>query len=132
MAYCNEIERQTPQTAASDEPTQVPHSMRQQAACCTCRQNTRRLCKSSNRTRLDKKQVASQMNERNEMWQRSCVDWIPFIATPKGKKEERKKQEVTSEMAYLKGQNECECVLRVECRKYRKKRKHERSWECNL
>ena len=36
------------------------------------------------------------------------------------RKEERKKQEVTSVMAYLKVQNERECVLYVECWKYRK------------
>ena len=35
------------------------------------------------------------------------------------KKEERK-QEVMSKMAYLKVQNECECILCVECREYRK------------
>ena len=29
-------------------------------------------------------------NEGNEMWQQSCVDWIPFIATPKGKKKKER------------------------------------------
>ena len=38
-----------------------------------------------------------------------------------GRKEGRKKQEVMCEMAYLKVQNEHECVLRLECQKYRKK-----------
>ena len=37
---------------------------------------------------LMKKQMVSGMNKRNEMWQRSCVDWIPFITTPKGRKKE--------------------------------------------
>ena len=59
---------------------------RDNVACCICRQNSQRLRESSNRTRLDKKQVVSRMNERNEIWQRSCVDWIPFIATPKRSK----------------------------------------------
>ena len=33
----------------------------------------------------------------------------------------RKKQEVTCKMAYLKVQNECKCVLRMEYRMYRKR-----------
>ena len=37
---------------------------------------------------LYKKQVVSQMNERNEIWQWSCVDWNPFIATPEGRRKE--------------------------------------------
>ena len=37
-----------------------------------------------------------------------------------------------SEMAYLKVQNERECVLRMECQEFRKKWKHERHWGCNL
>ena len=126
--WCSEIERQNLQTAASDELTGVCHSKRQQV-CCISRQNSRCLCESSSRPWLDKKQVVSQTNERNEMWQWSCVNWIPFIATSK----ERKKQEVMSKMAYLKVQNECKCVLRVECWNYRKKTpKHECPWGCNL
>ena len=39
------------------------------------------------------------------------------------RRKERKKQEVTSEMADIKVQNERERVSRVECRRY-KKRKH--------
>ena len=69
-----------------------------------------------------KKQVVSWTNKRNVIRQQGCMDWIPFIATPKGKKEERKKQEVTGRMAYLKIQNERECVLRVEYQKCRKNR----------
>ena len=34
-----------------------------------------------------------------------------------------------SEMAYLKVQNEHECVLRVECWKYRKNWKYECPWD---
>ena len=116
MEECSEIEKQNPQTAASNELTGVRRSKRQQVVCCKCRQNSRHLRESSNCPWLDKKQVVSWTNEGNEMWQRSCVEWIPFITTLK----ERKKQEVMSKMAYLKVPNERECVLRVECRKYRK------------
>ena len=89
---CSEIERQNLQTAASDEITRVRHSKRQWVVCCICRQNSQRLHESSNRLRLDKKQVVSWINERNETRQRSCVKWIPFIATPKGRKEGRKEE----------------------------------------
>ena len=57
--------------------------------------------------------------------------WIEFLSY-QHQKEERKKQDVMSEMAYLKVQNEHECILCVEYQKYRKKRKHEHPWECNL
>ena len=98
---CNETERQNPQTAASDEWTGVHHSKTQQVVCCICRRNSRCLHESSNHPWLDKKQVVCQTNERNEMWQWSCVNWIPFIATPK----ERKKQEVARKMVNLKVRN---------------------------
>ena len=39
----NEIERQNPQTAASDEPTDVRRSKRQRDVCCIYRRNSRRL-----------------------------------------------------------------------------------------
>ena len=45
---------------------------------------------------------------------------------------ERKKQEVTSKMAYFEVQKWPECILRVEYQKYRKKWKREYLWECNL
>ena len=45
---------------------------------------------------------------------------------------EKKKQEVTSKMVYLEVQKWRECILHVEYRKYRKKRKHECRWECNF
>ena len=94
--HCSEIERQNRQTAASDEPTRVCYSKRQWVACCICRQNCQCSHESSNHPLLDKKQVVSWTNERNEMWQRSCENWIPSIATPK------EKLEMTSKMAYLK------------------------------
>ena len=78
----SEIERQNPQTTASDEPTRVRRSKRR-VACCICRWNSQHLHESSNHPRLDKKQVVSWMNERNKMWQWSCVNWIPFRATMK-------------------------------------------------
>ena len=43
------------------------------------------------------------------------------IKIKKERKKERKKK-VTREMAYLEVQNERECALRRECRKYRKKK----------
>ena len=61
----SEIERQNPQTTASDEPSGVHHSKRQRVACCICRQNNRRLRESSNHPRLDKKQVVSRTKKRN-------------------------------------------------------------------
>ena len=75
-----------------------------------------------------KKKTSGEPSEReNEMWQRSCVNWIPFIATLK----ERKKQEVTSKMPNLKVLKWCKCVLRIEYQKYRTM-ESERCWECNL
>ena len=53
---------------------------------CISRQNSWRLRESSNHPRLSKKQVVRQMKERNEMWQWSFMDWIPFLATPKERK----------------------------------------------
>ena len=85
--------------------------------CCICRQNSQCLHESSNCHWLDKKQVVGWTNKRNEMWQWSYVNWIPFIATPK----ERKKQEMMSKMAYLKFRNESKSDLHVEYQKYRKK-----------
>ena len=52
---CSEIERQNPQTAASDELTGVHRSKRQWVVCCICRQNSRCLHESSNCPWLDKK-----------------------------------------------------------------------------
>ena len=114
MVSCNEIKRHNLQTAASDELTWV-----------VIQRHSEQLMFVNLATipRLDKKQVVSQVNERNEMWQRSCVELIPFIAAPK---EEWKKQEVTREMAYFKVQNKRKCVLRIECQKYRKKME---AWE---
>ena len=88
---CIEIERQNPQTAASDELTWI-HLSKKRVACCICMQNSRCFRESSNCTWLDKKQVVSQTNERNEMWQQTCVEWIPFIVTSKGRKKERSKK----------------------------------------
>ena len=87
---CNEIEKQNPQTAASDEPTEVLRSKRQRVV--LLYMQAERPTFTWNRPRLDKKHVVSRTNERNEMWQRSCVNWIPFIATPKGRKEGRRKK----------------------------------------
>ena len=100
--WCSEIERQNSQTTVSDESTGIRHSKRQQVACCICKQNNWHLYEFSNRPRLDKKQVVKLVNEKNEMGQWSCVNWILFIA--------RKKQEVISKMAYLKVRKWCECV----------------------
>ena len=85
---CSEIERQNLQTSLSDELIGVHRWKRQWVVCCICKQNSQHLCDSSNRPCLDKKQVLSQTNERNEMWQRSYVQWIPLIVTPKGRKKE--------------------------------------------
>ena len=54
--------------------------------------------------------------------------WTEFLSY-QHQKEERKKQEVTSEMAYLEVQNECECVV---CGSIEKEQKYERLRECNL
>ena len=83
QGWGSEIERQNPQTVDSDELSGVCCSKRQRVICCICRRN-------SWHSWLDKKQVVSWTNKRNKMWQRSCVDWIPFIATSKGRKEGRK------------------------------------------
>ena len=133
---CSEVERQNLQKSASDEPTRICRSKRR-VVYCICRQNSWHLRESSNRSQLDKKQVVSRTNEWNEMWQRICVDWIPFIATPKrrkegrkeGRKKERKKQEVMSEMVFLKVRMYLACeVSGVQ----KKQRKHECPWEWNL
>ena len=62
--------------------SRVRHSKGQWVMCCICRQNSQRLCVFSNHPWMDKKQAVSRVNKRNEMWQWSCVNWIPFIATP--------------------------------------------------
>ena len=126
---CSEIERQNLQTAASKELIGIHHSKRW-VACCICRQNSRCLHESSNCPQLDKKQVVSRMNERNEMWQWSCVEWIPFIATPKEREKEARRDK--RNCLPQSSKRECECVLYVEFRKYRKKQKHEHPWGCNL
>ena len=82
LLRCSEIESQNPQTAVSDESTEVCHSKRQGIRYYICMQNSQCLREFSNRSRLDKKKQP--VNERNEMWQRSCVNWIPFIATRNG------------------------------------------------
>ena len=64
-------------------------SKKQWVACCICRQNSWHLNESSNCPRLDEKQVVCWTNKRNEMWQWSCVNWIPLIATPKERSDER-------------------------------------------
>ena len=94
-----EIERQNLQTATSNEPTRVHHSKRHGVACCICRRNSQCLRKSSNRPQPDKKQVVSQTNKRK------LCELNSFHSNTK------RKQEVTSKMAYLKVQNERECVL---------------------
>ena len=92
--------------------SQLGFVVQRRVVCCICRQNSRCLCESSNHLLLDKKQMVSQPNERNEMWQRSCVNWIPFIATPKERSKKWWAKWPTS--------NDYECVLRVEYQKHRK------------
>ena len=69
-----------------------------------------RLREFSNRTRLDKNKTGGEPSER-EM---KCDNEATNSNT------ERKKQEVTSKMAYLEVKKWRECILRVEYWKYRK------------
>ena len=104
-----------PQTATSDEPTEVHRSKRQWLTCCISRRDTRHLREFSNRLRLDKK-TGGEPCER-EKWNvtTKLCELNSFHSNT-----ERKKQEMTSKMAYLKVQKWHECVLHVEYRKYRK------------
>ena len=131
---CSEIERQNPQTAASDELTGARCFKKQWVVCCICRQNIRCLRESSNHPQLDKKQVVSQINERNEMWQHSCVEWFPFIATPKGRKEGRKKErnEWQAKLPTSKFKTSVNVSYVWSVGSIEKKQKHERLWECNF
>ena len=61
---CNEIERQNALTVASNELTGV-HPLKRRVVCCISRQNSRRLCESSNRPRLDKK-TGGEKDEREK------------------------------------------------------------------
>ena len=83
LGKCSEIERQNQQTVVSGKPTGVCCSKRQWVTCYIYRQNSQRLRKFSNNPLLDKKQVVNWVNKRNEMWQKSCVNWIPLIRSPK-------------------------------------------------
>ena len=98
LLYCSEIERQTG----------ICRSKRPWVICC-------RLCEFSNHTRLDKiKQVVNRVNKRWNVTTKLC-DLNSFRSNTK-----RKKQEVTSKMAYLEVQKWRKSILCVEYRKYRK------------
>ena len=111
----SEIERQNPQTAASNELTGVRRSKRQRITWCICRRNSWRLREFSNRPQLDKK-TGGEPSEQ-EKWN---VTTKPCELNSFHSNTERKKQEVTSKMADLKVWKWRECVSRVEYRKYRK------------
>ena len=76
----------------------VRHSKRRWVTCCICRWNSWCLCEFSNCPWLHKKQVVSWVNERNEIWQWCCVNWIPFIAT---RSDEQNGQPQSSKMAQI-------------------------------
>ena len=108
MTKCSEIERQT---AVSNEPTGICHSKRQQIACCICRQNSWRLHEFSNHPQLDKKTGGEPSEwEKWKMTTKLCE--LNSFHSHKEKK--RKKQEVTSKMAYFKVWKCRKCVLSVE------------------
>ena len=88
-------------------------------ACCIYRQNSQRFRESSNRPRLGKK-TGGEPNEREKWNVTSKPCELNSFHSDTKRKEERKKQEVTSEMACFKVQKEHECVFRVEYRKYEK------------
>ena len=73
---------------------------RQWVEFCICRQNSRHLHEFRNRPQLDRNKVVNRMNERNEMWQRSGVNWIPFIATPKERNKKRRAKSSASKFEY--------------------------------